>query len=232
MKTPFGLSIRSICHRRIFRERPIGWTAVAWSHSNVSFKRRVPINHVFEAALELQRFCESQQYGFCFIGAVALQRWGDPRVTQDADLTLLTGFGREEDFISALIQHFRPRRPDAAQFALRNRVLLLFASNDVPLDIALAGMPFEERTIERSSTWQIKSGMKITTCSAEDLVIHEAFANRAQDWADIERVLMRQMKRLNVDLIFEELRPLLQLKEEPEIEGRLRKMIEEESRVK
>jgi hypothetical protein len=122
----------------------------------------VPINHVFEAALELQRFCESQQYRFCFIGAVALQRWGDPRVTQDADLTLLTGFGGEEHFISELTQHFRPRRPDAAQFALRNRVLLLFASNDVPIDIALGGLPFEERTVKRSSPWQITPGTKIT----------------------------------------------------------------------
>jgi hypothetical protein len=188
----------------------------------------VPINHVFEAALELQRFCESQQYCFCFIGAVALQRWGDPRVTQDADLTLLTGFGEEERFISTLVRHFRPRRSDAAEFALRNRVLLLLATNDVPIDIALGGLPFEKRTIERASAWQIKPGMRILTCSAEDLIVHKAFANRGQDWPDIERVLMRQIDRLNIDLIFEELRPLLQLKEEPEIEERLRKMIENE----
>lgn len=186
------------------------------------------INHVFEAALELQRFCESQQYRFCFIGALALQRWGDPRATQDADLTLLTGFGEEERFISTLVQHFRPRRSDAMEFALRNRVLLLLATNDVPIDISLAGLPFEKRTIERASTWQIQPGMKILTCSAEDLIVHKAFANRGHDWPDIERVLMRQINRLNIDLIFAELRPLLQLKEEPEIEQRLRKMIEEE----
>jgi hypothetical protein len=188
----------------------------------------VPINHVFEAALELQRFCESQRYRFCFIGALALQRWGDPRATQDADLTLLTGFGREEEFISKLVEHFRPRQPDAVQFALKNRVLLLFASNEVPIDVALAGLPFEERTVDRSSLWQIRPGAEIRTCSAEDLIVHKAFADRAQDWPDIERILMRQIKRLNVDLIFKELRPLLQLKEAPELEDRLRKMIEGE----
>jgi len=188
----------------------------------------VPINRILDAALELQRFCESHQYRFCFIGAVALQRWGDPRATLDADLILLTGFGSEESFISELIEHFRPRRPYAAEFALENRVLLLFASNDVPIDIALGGLPFEARTIERSSPWQIKPDLKITTCSAEDLVVHKAFANREQDWADIERVLMRQIKRLDVDLIFKELRPLLELKEAPEIEDRLRKMMEKE----
>ena len=30
------------------------------------------------------------------MGGVALQRWGEPRLTQDVDLTLLTGFGDEE----------------------------------------------------------------------------------------------------------------------------------------
>lgn len=178
--------------------------------------------------MELQRFCESRSYAFCFIGGVALQRWGDPRATQDADLTLLTGFGREEHFISELVAQFRPRSPKATEFALKNRVLLLYASNDVPLDIALGAISFEERTIERASPWQIKAGMTLNTCCAEDLVVHKAFADRGQDWVDIERILMRQVKQLNVDLIFEELRPLLELKEAPEIEGRLRKMIEEE----
>lgn len=159
-----------------------------------------------------------------------MQRWGDPRATQDADLTLLTGFGREEDFISELIGGFRPRHPNAAEFALKNRVLLLWASNDVPLDIALGAMPFEERTVVRASRWPITGDIGITTCCAEDLVVHKAFANRGQDWADIERILMRQIERLDIELIFKELRPLLQLKEAPEIEDQLRKMIEEEKR--
>jgi hypothetical protein len=189
----------------------------------------VSFNHVFAAALELQRFCESQEYRFCFIGALAVQRWGDPRATQDADLTLVTGFGGEEAFISALTKQFRPRRPDAAEFALRSRVLLLLASNDVPIDIALGGLPFEERTVKRASPWQIKPGMKITTCSAEDLIVHKAFANRGQDWPDIERVLIRRGKGLNINLILEELRPLLELKGEPEIEDRLRQMIARET---
>ena len=186
------------------------------------------ISSILDAAVELQRFCESHQYQFCFIGAVALQRWGDPRATSDADLTLLTGFGGEESFISELLRQFRVRRPDASEFALKNRVLLLLASNDVPIDIALGGLPFEARTIERSSPWQIKPGMIITTCSAEDLVVHKAFASRQQDWADIERILMRQGQKLNTNLIFQEVRPLLQLKESPEIEDRLRKMIDKE----
>ncbi len=149
----------------------------------------------------------------------------------DADLTLLTGFEKEEGFVRNLVAEFRTRRSDAVQFALKNRVLLLRASNEVFLDVALAGLPFEERTIERASPWKISAQANLITCCAEDLVVHKAFANRELDWLDVKGILQRQIKRLNIDLIFEELRPLVQLKEAPEIEDRLRKMIEEEKRA-
>ena len=193
--------------------------------------KHVAINRVLEAAFELQAFCSAQKYRFCFIGGVAVQRWGEPRLTVDADLTLLTGLENEKDFIGGLTAKFRARRPDAAEFALEKRVLLLCASNDVFLDIALAGLPFEERTIKRASRWKISREASLTTCCAEDLVVHKAFADRELDWLDVKGILQRQGARLNVDLIFEELRPLLKLKEEPEIEDRLRKMIEEETRA-
>jgi hypothetical protein len=62
---------------------------------------------VLAAAGEVQSFCKSQGWRFCFIGGVALQRWGEPRLTQDVDLTLLTGFGNEEKFVDALLKEFR-----------------------------------------------------------------------------------------------------------------------------
>ncbi len=42
---------------------------------------------VLAAAGEVERFCQRQGWRFCFIGGVALQRWGEPRLTQDVDLT-------------------------------------------------------------------------------------------------------------------------------------------------
>jgi hypothetical protein len=189
---------------------------------------RHAINRVLQAAIELQEFCVRQNYRFCFIGGIAVQRWGEPRLTVDADLTLLTGFGNEEPFIRTLIGKFPCRRPDAAAFALQSRVLLLCASNGVFLDIALAGLPFEERTLQRASSWQISDEASLVTCCAEDLVVHKAFANRDLDWLDLKGIVQRQGPQLNIDLVFEELRPLLQLKEEPEIEARLRNMIEQE----
>jgi len=126
---------------------------------------------VLAAASELVAFCRQQRWPCCLIGGLAVQRWGEPRFTRDADLTLLTGFGEEETFIAALLGHFAARRADAADFALRARVLLLRAANGVDLDVALGALPFEERSVSRATEYEFLSGAVLPTCSAEDLVV-------------------------------------------------------------
>jgi hypothetical protein len=186
----------------------------------------VIVNPIFAAAAEIQGFCRARGWRFCFIGAIAVQRWGEPRLTQDADLTLLTGFGNEEAFVDELLVGFAGRRPDARSFALRYRVLLLQAANGVPLDVSLGAMPFEERAVERASEFAVGEGVSLLTCSAEDLIVFKAFAGRDKDWLDIEGVLARQGSRLDETLVWDELRPLLDLKESPENETRLRALFE------
>ena len=44
---------------------------------------------VFNAALELQTFCREKGWKFCFIGGVALQRWGEPGQTVDVENVLI-----------------------------------------------------------------------------------------------------------------------------------------------
>ena len=105
---------------------------------------------ILEAALDLQAFCQARSWRFCFIGGIVVPRWGEPRTTADADLTLLTGFGGEEAFVDALLASFRPRRGDARELALARRVLPVEAGNTVPLDVSLGKLPFEERLVDRS----------------------------------------------------------------------------------
>ncbi|MBN9690600.1 MAG: nucleotidyl transferase AbiEii/AbiGii toxin family protein [Verrucomicrobia bacterium] len=174
------------------------------------------MNQVYAAAADLHNFCLGRGWEFCFIGGVALQRWGEPRQTLDADLTLLTHFVYDEDYIDTLLSAFPARLSDAREFAKRARVLLLRHPNGVGLDIALGGLPFEVSSVARSSDWQAVPGLSLRTCSAEDLIVHKVFAARAQDWADVERILQRQGRRLDVELIERELIPLLALKEAPE----------------
>jgi hypothetical protein len=90
------------------------------------------------AALEVSALCRKNGFRFCFIGGVAVQRWGNPRFTVDVDLTLLTGYGREEAFVDALLSELLPRRPDARSFAVANRVLLAKTRSGIDVDVALA----------------------------------------------------------------------------------------------
>ncbi len=172
---------------------------------------------LLEAGAELQSLLEGRGWRFCFIGGVANFRWGTPRLTSDLDLTLLTGFGGEESFIDELLKEFHGRIPDAAAFAVRNRVLLLETSDNFAIDVALGAMPFEERAIERSSKAELTPTATLRTCSAEDLIVHKAFAARPQDWVDIEGVIVRQKGRLAWDQIWTDLADLAALKEAPEL---------------
>jgi hypothetical protein len=63
--------------------------------------------------------------------------------------------------------------------------------------------------------------VSLTTCSAEDLVVHKVFASRDLDWGDVERVLIRQHGKLNLNQIRSELKPLLELKGETEALNKL-----------
>jgi hypothetical protein len=184
------------------------------------------VNPIFAAALEAQDLCRAKGWAFCFIGALAVQRWGEPRLTLDVDLTVVTGFGAEEAYVDALLAVFAGRRPDAREFALRYRVVLLRSAAGVPIDVALGAIPFEQRAAVRASEFTIQPGVTLRTCSAEDLVVLKAFAGREKDWLDIEGIAVRQAGRLDRRLIWAELEPLLELKGAPEAAGRLRAILD------
>ena len=183
------------------------------------------VEELLLAAAQLETSLRRHGWRFCFIGGVAIQRWGDPRFTNDIDLTLLTGFGEEEKFIDTLLKELNPRRPDARDFALNRRVLLAQTRAGVDVDIALGALPFEERCVARSSAWHFREDVTLTTCSAEDLVVHKAFACRDLDWGDVERVLIRQHGKLKLTQIRLELKPLLELKGAPESLDKLDRML-------
>ena len=81
---------------------------------------------VFAGAVEVEAFCRARGWSFCFIGGIAVQRWGTPRFTQDVDVTLLTGFGGEEAFVDVRVT-FVPdvplrsgRDPQFVELAIRS----------------------------------------------------------------------------------------------------------------
>lgn len=133
----------------------------------------------------------------CLIGGLVVSRWGEPRATQDVDATVLVGFGEERAVLDVLLKTFSSRDADPRQRAERDRLALVTASNGVQMDISFAAFPFEIEVLDRATEWQAASGVRLRTCSAEDLVLYKLVAHRAVDIHDVQMIVSRQGAKLD-----------------------------------
>lgn len=185
---------------------------------------KIEVVDLLVAADRLQQRWDHQGIKFCFIGGIAVQHWGEPRMTNDVDVTVAGEFGAEKKLATQLLRGMQARINDAIEFATINRVLLMRDSQGISIDASLAAMPFELGVIERSKNESIRPGISIRLCSANDLVILKAFANRPRDWQDIQGILVRSNHLVDRKFVREELTILAELKEEPEIIDQLKQL--------
>jgi hypothetical protein len=173
------------------------------------------------AAAQVQKFLDQNRWRYCFIGGIAVQKWGHVRITQ-IDLTILTGIGDEVPVIDRLLERFAPRIPDARAFAQQNRVVLLQTRSGIAMDVSCGAFAFEESAISRARKVQIRPGVRLRLCTAEDLIVYKAFADRPIDWMDIESIIAKaRRKKLDWRYIHAQLKPLAELKEDPQIVPKL-----------
>lgn len=169
------------------------------------------------AAREVLDALERAGHHACLIGGMAVSRWGEPRATTDADLSVIAPYGDEESVIDALLRVFPPRTADARGFALANRVVLIRATNGVAVDVALAAFPFELEALDAASDWELAPGTVVRTCSAEHLVVYKLVATRPRDLLDVETIVRRQGPKLDVALVRQWGALFAELKEDPDL---------------
>ena len=159
------------------------------------------MNEQERAAWELGVFLTQRNVPYAIIGGLAVRQWGEPRFTQDVDVTAVFPLDDPVPLLRELAAHFSPRLADAVDFARRHRVLLVHASNGVSMDISLGLPGYEEEVMTRAMDWELEPDKVVRLCSAEDLIIHKAVAGRPQDLRDIESVVYRQGTALDVTII-------------------------------
>jgi hypothetical protein len=169
-------------------------------------------NRLLDAALEIQEFCEARHWRFCFIGGIAVQHWGEARLTRVADLTVFTGIGDEASYIDELLAHFGSRVADAREFALAHRVLLLCGTNGIPIDLTLGALPFEDRAADGARDEEIVPGIRLRLVAPGALVVFKVFADRPQDWLDVEGIAVKSGRFIDWDEVRRDLTDLLELK--------------------
>ena len=102
------------------------------------------MNRLLDAALEAGAFMMERRWPFCIIGGLAVQQWGEPRTTLDADMDAVDGVGRGSALCGPRCWTVSRRVfPARALFALERRIVLIRASNGKDVDIALGALPFE-----------------------------------------------------------------------------------------
>lgn len=124
------------------------------------------------------------------IGGVAVISYGIARATVDVDVTI-PGEGVEIDGLIAALEKagFDQRISDAATFARRSQVLLLrHRASQVPVDLALAWLPFE-REMLAATVQRAFAGLSIPVPSVTDLLIMKIVAHRPKDVGDAEQLV-------------------------------------------
>lgn len=155
------------------------------------------MNPQLEAVWEIHEFLSALKLRYAVIGAIALQKWGEPRLTRDVDITLDASSIDASELVRLVSKRFPSRTESPIEFARRTRMLLVRASNGIDVDIALAFPGYEDELFRRAVDYEIEGGKAIRICSAEDLVIHKAVAGRPQDVSDIQGIVDRQGEHLD-----------------------------------
>ncbi len=154
-----------------------------------------------QAAAKVARWLEEMGIRYFIIGGIALQYWGETRLTRDVDVTVLVKPEQLEGFFQEALKLFRPRIPDALEFARQHRVLLLETENGVPIDISLGIFGYEEEAWEHSKEMEFAGIGRLRLISAEDLIVHKCVAGRPRDVEDVESILVRQRLQVDVERI-------------------------------
>ncbi|HRI62845.1 MAG TPA: nucleotidyl transferase AbiEii/AbiGii toxin family protein [Polyangium sp.] len=125
------------------------------------------------------------------IGGIAVSILSKPRTTKDIDVIAWLPDHEMWSVFLASGKRFgiTPRIPNAFEFAMHSRVLLLRHDiSGVPIDVSMGALPFEEIAIKRAK--QVTVGdFQIPVPTPEDLIVLKAIAHRPRDLADIESVL-------------------------------------------
>ena len=130
---------------------------------------------------------------YMVIGGQAVLVHGEPRLTQDIDITLGVApdrVGQLLEICEALKCKPLPEEPHA--FAKRTFVLPVSDSaSGIRIDFIFSTTPYERQAIERADLVRIGE-TSVPFATAEDLILHKLFAGRPRDLEDVRGVVARK----------------------------------------
>lgn len=137
---------------------------------------------------------------FTLIGGQAVLLHGDPRLTQDIDVTLGLPPGRWRDIVDACADVGLEPLPDDVRGFVETTFVLpaLDEATGIRVDLIFSSTPYETHAIQRAIRVEI-GGQRVPFVTAEDLIIHKLFAGRPRDLDDAASVVRRKGPELDWD---------------------------------
>ncbi len=141
---------------------------------------------------KLARAFDAHAIPYMVIGGQAVLLYGEPRLTQDIDITLgTTPDQRLPDVLAAVAEAgCNPLVADPAAFAAQTMVLPCADRAGPRVDLIFSFTPYEQQAIQRARVVQIGE-TPVKYARLEDLVIHKVFAGRPRDLEDARLILLR-----------------------------------------
>jgi len=150
----------------------------------------IPLAEPMKGGLcDLARWLRETDIPCVLIGGIAASILGKPRLTQDIDVLAQLPEEQWEPFVQSAGQYgFAPRIADCVAFTRKSRVVLMrHEKSRIPVDIVLAGLPFETGIIAGARP-QTLGGVTVLLPRPEDVIIMKSVAGRPHDIADIEGI--------------------------------------------
>jgi hypothetical protein len=136
------------------------------------------------------------------IGGQAVLVHGEPRLTQDIDLTMDASPERLDEVLAACsAAGLSPLPPDVDAF-VRDTFVLPAADQEtgIRVDLIFSNTAYEREAIARAVRVQV-GDVTVPFASAEDLILHKLFAGRPRDLEDAAGVARRKGRDVDWSLV-------------------------------
>ncbi|MBI3360483.1 MAG: nucleotidyltransferase, partial [Chloroflexi bacterium] len=153
-----------------------------------------------EALRLVKDFLEAHQIPYMVIGGIANAIWGQIRATEDADVKVSTSGMTISEFRRLAEARFKPYRRPWLGRAESSLIISVEVMPGIVTDMLVSVFPYEEQAVKRARVMDVE-GIQLPVCTAEDLVVHKAIADRDKDWMDIDGILLRQKGKIDVAYI-------------------------------
>ena len=132
---------------------------------------------------------------YMVFGGQAVMVYGEPRFTQDIDITLGVELSESERVLTAIDSlGLAPLIDDPVEFLKQTFVLpVVDADSTIRIDLVFSLSGFEREAIKRAKQITL-NGIRVAFVSAEDLIILKMIAGRVRDLEDVRGVLAKTVK--------------------------------------